>query len=261
MPGGEAGSWSGGFGVIRPGWQLYVGAVGKAAEHAHHAIQIVVADGPLVLLDGTGRRHGCTAAVIPANIPHAIAEGSPRAVMLYVEPESVVGRAVTERIIGDPVSACSWIDSGPAVDVAALSDLAADPPEALVGRILAALGIDLPATPGRAVHPALERAIRYLPTILDGPVRVAAVATEVGISAGRLRTLFAEEIGLSFRRYVLWLRLQRAVESVLGGSTLTEAAHAAGFADSAHLTKVARRTFGLAPSQLAKSVAPFTPSA
>ncbi|WP_439659426.1 helix-turn-helix transcriptional regulator [Lentzea sp. HUAS TT2] len=250
-------TWSGGFGVIRPGWQLYLGAVGHAAEHAHHAIQIVVADGQIELQDGEGRRQRCQSAVIPANEPHAIVEGNPRTVMLYLEPESTTGRELVARGVSSSVA--DWADAARALTPAVLSRDDQEP-EALVCRMFGALGVDCRVVTGVAGHPVLEDAIQYLPTIISGPVSLAEVSGAVGISDSRLRHLFASEIGLSFRRYVLWLRLQRAVESVLGGSTLTEAAHTAGFTDSAHLTNVTRRTFGLAPSLLARAVSPHPPS-
>lgn len=55
---------------------------------------------------------------------------------------------------------------------------------------------------------------------------------------------------MPFRRYVLWLRLRRAVREVAAGANLTEAAVSAGFSDSAHLSRVFRATFGLPPSAL-----------
>jgi AraC family transcriptional regulator len=39
----------------------------------------------------------------------------------------------------------------------------------------------------------------------------------------------------------------------MNGETLSTAAHAAGFADSAHLSRTARTMFGLAPSALQMS--------
>lgn len=61
---------------------------------------------------------------------------------------------------------------------------------------------------------------------------------------------FAEVSGLPFRAYVRWLRLQRAVRTLADGSTLTEAAHWAGFSDSAHLTRTFVATFGVRPASL-----------
>jgi len=42
----------------------------------------------------------------------------------------------------------------------------------------------------------------------------------------------------------------RAVEIFAGGGSLTEAAHRAGFSDSAHLSRTFRRMFGIAAVSL-----------
>jgi AraC family transcriptional regulator len=62
--------------------------------------------------------------------------------------------------------------------------------------------------------------------------------------------LFVEQTGLPFRTYLLWLRLTKAVESMAAGASLTEAAHEAGFADSAHFSRTFRRMFGVAAAAL-----------
>jgi AraC-like DNA-binding protein len=71
---------------------------------------------------------------------------------------------------------------------------------------------------------------------VDAPPTLREAAVTVGLSPGRLRHLFVEETGLHFRGYLLWLRLGQAVGVFAAGGSLTEAAHAAGFADSAHLS-------------------------
>jgi len=85
---------------------------------------------------------------------------------------------------------------------------------------------------------------------LDTPVSLAEVAAHVGLSNGRARHLFVEHTGMPFRTYRLWLRLMRAVELFAMGSSLTEAAHGAGFSDSSHLSRTFRRMFGIAADSL-----------
>ena len=85
---------------------------------------------------------------------------------------------------------------------------------------------------------------------LDGTVTLPASAAQVHLSEGRARHLFAEHTQMPFKAYVLWLRLERAVELYARGCSLTEAAHEAGFADSAHLSRTFRRTFGLPAAAL-----------
>jgi AraC-like DNA-binding protein len=59
-----------------------------------------------------------------------------------------------------------------------------------------------------------------------------------------------EATGLPFRTYVVWLRLMRAVELYSAGSSLTDAAHGAGFSDSSHLSRTFRRMFGIPADSL-----------
>ena len=85
---------------------------------------------------------------------------------------------------------------------------------------------------------------------LQQPLSLVDAAAHVGLSSGRARHLFVESTGLSFRTYILWLRLTKALELFSAGASLTEAAHAAGFSDSSHLSRTFRRMFGIAPDSL-----------
>ena len=76
------------------------------------------------------------------------------------------------------------------------------------------------------------------------------VAKAANLSPERFRHLFVEETGMPLRTYVLWRRLLHVWTLLMSGETLSAAAHAAGFADSAHLSRTARTMFGLPPSVL-----------
>jgi AraC-like DNA-binding protein len=56
-------------------------------------------------------------------------------------------------------------------------------------------------------------------------------------------------IGIPLRKLLLWRKMRRALDMLSDAKPLTEVAHAAGFADSAHLSRICLRTFGLNPSQ------------
>ena len=85
---------------------------------------------------------------------------------------------------------------------------------------------------------------------LHQPLRLATLASGSNVSESWLTHRFTKEVGLPIRRYVLWQRLRCAVELGLKGATLTDAAHAAGMSDSAHLSRTFREMFGVAPSFL-----------
>jgi len=64
----------------------------------------------------------------------------------------------------------------------------------------------------------------------------------------------------------LWRKLTRAMVAIGSERTIAAAAHAADFADAAHLTRTFYQMFGIAPSVLMRGefteiASPFTPSA
>ena len=72
-----------------------------------------------------------------------------------------------------------------------------------------------------------------------------ALAQAAHLSLSQLERLFSHQLGLPVRRLVLWRRLRVALQFALAGSTLTYAAHGAGFADSAHFSRTMKQLFGV----------------
>lgn len=115
------------------------------------------------------------------------------------------------------------------------------------------LAIDELAKHGEPRRPLDARIVKVLAIIKEdflSPPPAGKLAAAVGLSAGRLIHLFTREMGLPIRRYILWLRLRDVLISAVAGSTLTEAAHHAGFSDSAHLSRTFRGMFGFPPSAI-----------
>jgi AraC-like DNA-binding protein len=83
------------------------------------------------------------------------------------------------------------------------------------------------------------------------------------LSPSRFAHLFKQQVGLPFRRYMLWRKLTRAMLAIGREQTIAAAAHAADFADAAHLTRTFDQMFGLPPSlmmrgELFESESPFS---
>ena len=83
---------------------------------------------------------------------------------------------------------------------------------------------------------------------------LAELGEYAGLSTSRFLHLFKAQTGIPLRRYRLWNRMGAAVGAFRGGVSLTEAAHAAGFASSAHFSSAFRDMFGMMPSDLAKAL-------
>lgn len=223
------------------------GAIKSTAAHAHHAIQVTLSLGGRFELRTEDRTVPGDAVVAP-DVDHVF-EAVGRIAILFVEPESRAGRAITQALLHE----------------SALMPLA--PP--MLGDLIARLGAVSPADEraleetGRLMVQRLAgRAIASLPDMrvrkmmdhvaarLDAEITLSAAAKAVGLSPGRARHLFVEQTGLPFRSYVLWLRMTRAVGIMSAGRSLTDAAHDAGFADSAHFSRTFRRMFGLPAAAL-----------
>lgn len=237
--------------VLEPGRLAFTGRIGDAHRHHHAAIQLVLAlDGTIGLRDDAGGHEQVAAALIPAGVRHTTS-GDGRGLLIFVEAGSAVGRALTTHIHrGDaPIdSVTAW--AAAAAPLHGITGEAA--PGDVVDAVLRASGAR--AGDRRDRHPALRAALARLPDLLDTPVRLTGLAAQVGLSPSRLGHLFADELGLPFPLYLRWARLRRAIDIAHGGATFTDAAHGAGFADSAHLSRVCREMFGLTPSDIAAAV-------
>jgi AraC family transcriptional regulator len=219
--------------------------------HAHHAIQATLA------LEGRFELHtqnGCVpgpAAVVAADVRHAF-EPKGLIALLFVEPESPAGRALTAALLADqPVAVLApefLAEHGAEIAAAFRASGRDDGRLRDIGRSL----IDhlAGAAEPPPVDARIETALAWAADHLDQRLSVSEVAAHVGLSVDRMSHLFVEQTGLPFRTYLLWLRLTRAVDSYAAGSSLTEAAHEAGFADSAHFSRTFRRMFGVAAAEL-----------
>ncbi|HBO3022025.1 TPA: helix-turn-helix domain-containing protein, partial [Pseudomonas aeruginosa] len=89
------------------------------------------------------------------------------------------------------------------------------------------------------------KALAALDEQLAARVEAERLARSASLSLSQLERLFAVQVGLSVRRLVLWRRLYLAFALALQGRSLTEAAHHAGFADAAHLSRSVRSLLGI----------------
>jgi AraC-like DNA-binding protein len=239
--------------VLWAGGSLWIGHVEEAVgAHAHHALQVTLAlDGPARLRGrGDAQWRAYRGAVVGSRCPHELDARGQTVALLFVEPESPAGRALADRYPARSVHSLAPSMIDPIVAQLAEAYAGGQKAQLLAAGRAAVATLTAGAVPRRALDPRVARAIAWLRGALDGPVTLAGTAAAVALSPGRFRHLFVAETGLTFRAYVLWLRLSRAVELVAARRPVTEAAHAAGFADAAHLSRTFRRTFGVAPAML-----------
>jgi AraC-like DNA-binding protein len=207
---------------------LYVGNLGSLGPHrAVVAALLVGLDRPFEVI-----RDGVTmvleATVIPPLTEHELEIHGGRLAALYFEP----GCRVSDRF-----------------DIAALRRSIED---ALAHDELEAWNALLRHAHLEISNAPVERRIARVATRLTGsgdePVSAEALARIADLSVSRLEHLFKAQLGVPLRAYRGWYRMRLATRHLLGGGSLTDAAHAAGFHDSAHFARAFRHTFGLPPS-------------
>ncbi len=130
--------------------------------------------------------------------------------------------------------------------------------ELYYGTLSAAAAWELQLDVLRTVHPLPQlkkitddrilSIIRRIRTELPDRINMKELGRDLDLSEDRLTRIFKENLGIPLRRYLLWVRLLHSVRLLSRGLSVTEVAHAAGFADSAHFTRTFKENFGFVPS-------------
>ena len=241
--------------VCWDGGCLFIGrATAVTGVHAHYATQVAfgVESGirfrphdrdPWAEYDGV---------IIPSRQPHAMdATTVTGNAVIFVEPETREGRALSELYSPNGITPLPTDDVRRAAEMLFRVWREQRTAPAIVD---AARRVIFDLT--RGVEPAVTsderilRATAYIQRHLGESLTLEQVAAEVFLSPSRFRHLFVEQTGMALRPYILWRRFLRVWELLMKGEGLSSAAHSAGFADAAHLTRTSRRMFGFPPSAM-----------
>ena len=180
------------------GDMLYAGPVGPTAAHAHHAFQLVATRAGEMTLRSGSQEAACDVAVVPSDVEHAVTIGCVSAVMLYVDPDGHDGRRLRKLDVSSAKDPSAWRRAGEPLSRTRSTSLPTSWTEAEALRRTMIEALVGSATRPKAQHPALVRAVRRLPELLDRPLRLVSLAAELGISESRLAHLFGSELGLPF---------------------------------------------------------------
>jgi len=129
------------------------------------------------------------------------------------------------------------------------ADVIADD-EKLVAFVRAAMHCPAPlSSASPSTMRLVARAKAYLAEHLSRPVRLQHIAQAAGTTPAYLTTLFRQLEGLPLHKYLVRLRLARALVELPQTSDLTRLAGDLGFASHSHFSSAFRRSFGCTPSE------------
>lgn len=102
---------------------------------------------------------------------------------------------------------------------------------------------------GRERDPRLASLLAMLEAEPMNRLSQTDLAARLGLERTQALRYFKATTGSTFRRYKRWVGLQNAARLIVAGELVRTAALDSGFADTAHLTRTFRQSFGLTPSE------------
>jgi AraC family transcriptional regulator len=236
--------WDGGF-------LLLGSAKGVVPSHSHHAIQIVISLDEVVAVRC---RHDnwreVRAFIVRPDVDHSFNCGGAFGAMIFVDPESSEGTWLLTQVTHDITTVP---DIRLASTVSELRKFVEQPFEsmeigALIRHCVQALSPGAP--PMRRLDARVTKVLNQIQASDDLRISLGTAAEMAFLSPSRFAHLFKDQMGLPFSRYMLWRKLTRAMLAIGSERTIADAAHAADFADAAHLTRTFYQMVGMAPSVL-----------
>jgi len=214
---------------------------------------ILAVEGDIGVRTSDNGRWSRAAGVLTApDIIHAVDADGVEVVLIFMDPESDYG-AMFRHAFQGPMRLIDSVERAALMQGADPSVFVRDGADEWSRSAARILGLGLtPPNGRRPIHPRVRKVLSLLRDgRFEDEASLEVLAEAVGLSPSRLMHVFTESIGIPLRPYLSWLRLQRAAAAIVSGKvSLTEAAHAAGFADAAHMSRSFKRALGVAPSAL-----------
>ncbi len=240
--------------ILWPERALILSMMGRVQLHAHNASCLLMG------VNGTfGFRHHAETWITARNLwvsmgcMHELACGDTMMAVLFVAP----GRL-------DHDTACLTHNMNP---LAAYQSLTMDQNEAMRAVLAGELqeeGLDgwlhqtLGPHPTHFAHETrVNAAARMIRQRIDQGWTLEMLAQDLHLSPSRLRHLFRARTQITPQQFKLWYRMHAVTCAMANDQNLTHAAHAAGFTDSAHLSRSFKRLFGLPPSRILRPSTAF----
>ena len=235
--------WDGGFlAVGKSNW-------GVIPPHAHHAIQIVVAiDGEMAIKGARGDWWSGRGIIVRHDVEHSYDGKGALGAMIFVDPESYEG-AWLQTALADDITVVP--EARTSICVEPLRTFVEHPFDSMEVRDLirhCVLALCPGAPPSRRIDERVTKVLAAIQASDDLRMSIEDAAAMAFLSPSRFAHLFKQQVGLPFRRYMLWRKLTRAMLAIGKEPTIAAAAHASDFADAAHLTRTFYQMFGIPPS-------------
>jgi len=235
------------------GGAVYIGKGVSTKNHRHHAIQLTISfNKTFEIITPKRTLENCKFVIIPENVPHQfICSSEDYQVFIYLDPFNKLSQLLKNKFAlnSNVVLPDNFLPKIPPLKKWLVTE--GDELEALVTKFIERIADCTIPYPNKDVR--VTESIEYLTNNLDKAIKISEVADFVCLSESRFAHLFKLQVGIPFRRYILWLRIQKTLLSFLTGNSFTEACYDGGFSDSSHFNRTFKEMFGNTPTAILKS--------
>lgn len=227
---------------------------GLTTMHCHNAMQIVfdIQNNFRCRLKG-GEWKRCNSVIIKENAPHQLNTNNSVQLIIYLDPNTEIAETIKDRYLGENDICCPDLGIFQITNTVELQKSIISPQPSVLEKLLSRI---LTYLSGKYQYdPIDERVALIEQTIaLSSPDDFTSknLAEKVYLSESRLRSLFKKVTGISLHRYYLSSKIRIAINQIIIGNTIRDAAIKAGFTDASHLQKTMLKHYGISPSRFIK---------
>ncbi len=192
--------------------------------------------------------------IIRENVIHQLDTSGSVQLLIYLDTETTAAKEIKSKYMDkldvyDPGNSIFEDIDPKALQQAVLKS----DPDLLLGVVNRVLGILCGAKDEAKPDERIIKAKQWITGQHPSNLSIAHLADLVCLSESRMRVLFRKVTGIPVYQYIMWSRIRFAINRIMNGCAINEAALEAGFTDSSHFHKMLVRMFGLSPSQFIKS--------
>jgi AraC-like DNA-binding protein len=223
--------------------------------HSHNTMQIIVdIQSTFKCRIGDEEWKTCKNLIIRENVIHQLDTNNSVQLLIYLDAETTAAKEIKSKYMDkldvyDPGNSIFEDINPKALQQAILKSN----PDLLLDVVNRVLNILCGAREGAKPDERIIKTKQWIAGQHPSNLSIAHLADLVCLSESRLRVLFKNKTGIPVYQYIMWSRIRFAVNRIMNGCAINEAALEAGFTDSSHFHKMLVRMFGLSPSQFIKS--------
>lgn len=235
---------------ITQDWGVFWGTFVDNAFHKHYAIQLSFAAKTGVQIISTdGQSHNYDCMLVKSNVEHQLKCTGEHLVFLF-SPITPVGRFFSEL----SKNAIASLEHETVTKIREVLNLLIKKQlnfSGFVTQVKAYLkGLNNTCLNQKQVQDErIKTALFYLENNKNRVIPLTEIAKVSYLSPSRFLHLFKNELGITYRRAQLWIKIVHSFP-YLQEHSITETAYQYGFSDSAHYSKIFKQNFGFSPKFL-----------